>query len=203
MGNTCEWASVVRRRIDPEMHELFRNKLINVCGFRRMASRGKIPHRRQRCVLGLGHANRFSVTIVNDLYPSPIVTRQRPAGLKQLRWLENKSGCGFGAGVVMNGCLAGVALATVALCYAVARGVSGRGMWMPWRTLPLAARFFVPIFGIWFVLRARTLKRPEVTLLLGFLVIGGTGRLVLEGVDEDGKRRISSSTVVSDCWVSR
>jgi hypothetical protein len=59
----CESASVVRRRIDPEMHELFGNKLINVFGFRRIAPRGKIPHRRQRCVPGLGHADRFSMTI--------------------------------------------------------------------------------------------------------------------------------------------
>ncbi len=42
---------MVRRRIDPEMHELFGNKLINVFGFRRIAPRRKIPHRRQRCVL--------------------------------------------------------------------------------------------------------------------------------------------------------
>jgi hypothetical protein len=45
------------------MHELFGNKLINVFGFRRIAPRRKIPHRRQRCVPGLGHADRFSMTI--------------------------------------------------------------------------------------------------------------------------------------------
>jgi hypothetical protein len=44
------------------MHELFRNELINAFGFRRIAPRGKIPHRRQRCVLGLRHASSFSVT---------------------------------------------------------------------------------------------------------------------------------------------